>query len=511
LEKRLEAEKRFVEINKAYKALTDEKMRKNWEEYGNPDGIRTFALGVALPSWLVKSSNRILLLALYCLAFGIGLPLIVRRWWTSSKDFTKDGLRHASMAMFFKELKENSGLKRIMELIVASQEFALDLPKRAGDKAAVEKLFKELKEYKNPYGDTFDVARIPKGLTDEQNKAYTLLYCHFHRFPITDEALRTDQQYCVSKGLQLVNGMLQIAMARNWLVPVLNCMSFSQYLVQGMWEGQSSLLQLPHITNEIARHAISGKKSIKTVADLLDMSEGDRRSLLRTLTDDQYKEVIEVAQTFPLVTVPAVNCRILGQEHITPGGLISCQAVLELEYPSVDHGEAITASTASDSGNEQGQESSAKSALDEDVQTFEFDEDGNLIDDPATSKGIAKQNSVPRPVYAPHFPNVKRPCWWVALINKNHTNLISQPIKVHDLADRKTVVIQLPAPPKAMNVLIKLVIKSDSTVGADIEKDVSFVVHPPAMEKSPVESWDISGEEDEQTVPFADSDESGDE
>lgn len=29
---------KFVEINKAYKTLTDETARKNWEEYGNPDG-----------------------------------------------------------------------------------------------------------------------------------------------------------------------------------------------------------------------------------------------------------------------------------------------------------------------------------------------------------------------------------------------------------------------------------------------------------------------------------------
>ena len=32
---------KFVEINKAYKTLTDENSRKNWEEYGNPDGPTT--------------------------------------------------------------------------------------------------------------------------------------------------------------------------------------------------------------------------------------------------------------------------------------------------------------------------------------------------------------------------------------------------------------------------------------------------------------------------------------
>ena len=29
---------RFMKITKAHQALTDEEARKNWEEYGNPDG-----------------------------------------------------------------------------------------------------------------------------------------------------------------------------------------------------------------------------------------------------------------------------------------------------------------------------------------------------------------------------------------------------------------------------------------------------------------------------------------
>jgi len=30
--------KRFIRIAKAYETLTNEETRKNWEEYGNPDG-----------------------------------------------------------------------------------------------------------------------------------------------------------------------------------------------------------------------------------------------------------------------------------------------------------------------------------------------------------------------------------------------------------------------------------------------------------------------------------------
>ena len=38
-EEKLIAEKRFIRITQAYKALTDEKAKKNYLEHGHPDGI----------------------------------------------------------------------------------------------------------------------------------------------------------------------------------------------------------------------------------------------------------------------------------------------------------------------------------------------------------------------------------------------------------------------------------------------------------------------------------------
>ena len=39
----------WVEITKAFKALTDEEVRSNYEKYGNPDGKQSFSIGIALP------------------------------------------------------------------------------------------------------------------------------------------------------------------------------------------------------------------------------------------------------------------------------------------------------------------------------------------------------------------------------------------------------------------------------------------------------------------------------
>lgn len=37
--------------------LTNEEARKNWEEYGNPDGPGATHFGIALPKWIVEKQN----------------------------------------------------------------------------------------------------------------------------------------------------------------------------------------------------------------------------------------------------------------------------------------------------------------------------------------------------------------------------------------------------------------------------------------------------------------------
>lgn len=129
------------------------------------------------------------------------------------------------------------------------------------------------------------------------------------------------------------------------------------------------------------------------------------------------------------------------------------------------------------------------------METFEFDEDGNLIED--ANKKLTKPHDLPPPVYCPRFPALKRPVWWVSLVNKNNTNFVTVPVKVTDLVDKKTVTLQLPSPPRAMPVSLLVVVRSDSIIGADVTKEVSFTVHPASEAASPSgsEEWDISGDE----------------
>lgn len=102
-----------------------------------------------------------LVLALYCLVFGVGLPLLVRQWWSKSKVFTKDGIRQASMATFFRDLKENSSRRKIVEILSNASEFEDEFREQSGKKdAALKDLLKTLCEHPDPFGsDNFELPK----------------------------------------------------------------------------------------------------------------------------------------------------------------------------------------------------------------------------------------------------------------------------------------------------------------------------------------------------------------
>lgn len=56
--------------------LTNEEARRNYAEFGHPDGKQSFTMGVALPKKLVEG-NGMYVLGFYALTFGLGLPYFI--------------------------------------------------------------------------------------------------------------------------------------------------------------------------------------------------------------------------------------------------------------------------------------------------------------------------------------------------------------------------------------------------------------------------------------------------
>ena len=115
----------FLNIT-AYKALTDDEARKNWERYGNPDGPGAMSFGIALPSWIVEKENSVWVLGLYALVFMVALPTVVGMWWYRSIRYTGDQVLLATTQLYYGVFSKTSTttLKRVIMILGASFEFS---------------------------------------------------------------------------------------------------------------------------------------------------------------------------------------------------------------------------------------------------------------------------------------------------------------------------------------------------------------------------------------------------
>ena len=79
------AGQKFMMIAKAYEALTDEEARKNWIEFGNPDGRQALQVSIGLPTALLDPANQNLVLVIYLVGLVVAISLAVGLWYSKSK------------------------------------------------------------------------------------------------------------------------------------------------------------------------------------------------------------------------------------------------------------------------------------------------------------------------------------------------------------------------------------------------------------------------------------------
>ena len=335
-------QERFVAITKAYKALTDDTARENWEKYGNPDGPGATSFGIALPSWIVEKENSIFVLGLYALVFMIALPTVVGIWWYRSIKFNGDQvlLDTTNIYYFFIHKTDNLMIKRVIAVIAASLEFERghnsEIIERPTDQTEVPNLIREIPNL----GESNKERPLcyPYSI-----KARVLIYAHLSRLRLPPTTLEQDKLYIVKRIPTLVQEFVQCVAQLTMLsligriprTPSLetleNAMKFCSMVVQGTWEYRNQLLQLPHITNANLKHFSNKKRTIRTIQQLALLREEERRSMLSHLNDNQYEDIINVIRRMPLLKV-AARPEVIDDEDstvITAGALVTVTVSME--------------------------------------------------------------------------------------------------------------------------------------------------------------------------------------
>ncbi|KAA6412315.1 MAG: translocation complex component (Npl1) [Lasallia pustulata] len=327
----------YVELTKAYKALTDEEVRNNYIQYGHPDGKQSFSIGIALPKFIVTEGNGKYVLIVYGLLLGVLLPYIVGKWWYGTQRVTKEGVLVATAGNLFQEYKEDLSEGDVVTALSSGEEYKSVLK---GSKADFglgkleQNIFADGEAGPSAAGLTPKDKENLQDLEGTRRKTLALLWAYLGRVRL-DGATLDDEKYEVGAlALALNEAFVAITLAFGNTLPVLSAYHTSQNLIQAIPPKASPLLQLPYLTPSLARSIEGQSMDHMTIQKFMQMSEEKRRRLVTErrggLTANQYQTVVSVARQIPLLKVEKAFFKVMGERFITPGSLV--QLVIKARF-----------------------------------------------------------------------------------------------------------------------------------------------------------------------------------
>ncbi|KAJ2740332.1 secretory subunit [Coemansia sp. BCRC 34301] len=464
----------MAEINRAYKTLTNAEARENYEKYGNPDGMQTTSMGIALPKMLVDAHTSPFVLILYGLMFGFIMPFYVGRWWYNSTRYQKDGILNPTMGTFFKNIREHISQRNLIELLTAASEFSEDdLKYRSSEEKALSAIAEKVQRVSRRYA--LEIFSPSKKFTGKDTwKANVLLHAHFFRVQIDDANLVDQQQQLIVTALTLVHrGLLQISTVHNWYNCSTLLMNISQMLVQGVYAFDAPLVQLPGITWE-NQPGIYKSKELYSINQLMRMPTSEQRLALDVLSDKQFEEAMQVAKMIPRIEISRALLTVVGDRVITHQSIVTL--IVKIKVSNAHRTILPRARGASVVDIEE--------IRDEDTAAIE-----NFV---ANHEKVVTKQSPPE-AYCPHFSGRKDSQWWLCFANYQGGKLVVPPVRIGDLDTNRVIVLSFQAPAMEGKFKFHLSVKSDSYIGCDVLQEVEMtVVNPSTLPPEPPVDDDIS-------------------
>ena len=482
----------WVEIVKAYKALTDEEVRNNYIQYGNPDGKQSTSFGIALPQWIIAEGSGKYVLVIYGALLGIGLPWLVGKWWYGMQKQTRERVLVTSAGNMFREYKERMDPADVVAAVTSAMEFNEILGGSNAD-AGLGKLEKKLQT-----SDDADVGMLPKDrqklhdLDDPtRRKTLALLWAYLARLGLDDKTLEAEKYELAPTASRMNEAFVHICLAYGSTAPLLASYQLSQSLTQAIPPASARLplLQLPHFTPSMVKdiERSSGKKGHLSVQAFMSLPSEQRQALAQAagLTKDRVQVAENIARQLPLLRVEKVFFKVQGEKYIIPSSLV--QFVIKARFipPGTQNIPPVN----------------DKDLLDIDPA------DGDL----KAQKVEAEQHHVPL-AYAPYFARDRTPKWHVFLAD-NRQGKIAVPPFTFQTFDKKpfddqgkptfnvvTLKMQFQAPPQAGEYKFQMHMICDSYLGFDYVHEAALNIED-ASKAQEVEDDDISEPEEGMLLP----------
>ncbi|KAJ5711857.1 hypothetical protein N7488_006013 [Penicillium malachiteum] len=497
---------RFVELTKAYKALTDEEIRNNYLQYGHPDGKQSFSIGIALPKLIVMDGNGKYVLLVYGALLGVLLPYIVGKWWYGTQRYTKERVLVASAGNIFREYKDDLSDNGIMNALSSGEEFK-EILKGPKAESGLAKLEKKVLAEETSFLSAKDRETLKNLDSDTRRKALALLWAYIGRVDLGDPILNAEKYEAAPVALSLTEAFTAISLAFGNLRPIIGAYKASQSLIQAVPANASPLLQLPHFTDAVVK-SVEGEhaKNHFTVQSFMKLPDSERR--IRSigaglLSEKQYAEAISVAQQLPVLEVSKAFFKVMGEKFITPSSLVQLVVKARFIPPGCTSIPAV---------NE----------LDlEDIDPDDDDLDALMGRKPAknrTTKIVdgktveAKIEKVQPPLaHAPYLARDHSPRWHIFLADAKQGKMAVPPFTfttfdkpILDEAGKptfnvQTLKMQFQAPPQVGDYTFVMHMICDSYLGLDNKMEITLHIDDPAKAAALEEEDDIS-EPDEDSI-----------
>ncbi|GAO13182.1 uncharacterized protein UV8b_03589 [Ustilaginoidea virens] len=498
----------YVQLTKAYQALTDEEVRNNYIQFGHPDGKQSMSIGIALPKFIVSDGNGKYLVVLYTGLLGVLLPYLVGSWWYGTKKRSKEGVLMESANNLFRQYDEDMDESGIIWALSAGKEFDSLL---RGDLA--ESGLSKLESRISAPGDASAFAagfsvKDKEKLEDLEcgvrRKVLALLWAYLGRVELDDPAMAKAKYGVAPIARSLNQSFAAIALAFGNIEPISGSFLANQHIIQALSPKASPLLQLPHFTPKIAMAAEGDSKTHMTVQQFMDLPDAQRRRLVvgkGLLSEEQYRTCVGVGNQLPYLRVAKAFFKVTGERVILPSSLVTLVIKGRFIPPGAESVPAINEPDL------------------EDVDPAEDDLEALMGRKARTIKGadgkpitVEEQSILPPLAFAPHYARDHTPKWYAFLSDSKQGKLAVPPFtfdrfdapifdeRGKPTFNMQTLKAQFAAPPQAGHYTFVMHLVCDSYVGFDTKMEVTLVVEEPSATVDVEEADDDISEPDEDSI-----------
>jgi len=306
------AASRFIQISKAYAALTDEVARRNWEKYGNPDGPQTTKVGIGLPRFLLEKENNLHILISFFLVIIIVVPVTFICYYNRTKNFAANGVLIETLQFLGYYINESCRAKMGPELLAACAE-SRNIPTRPTDNQQIKKLGGFVIEHKKR---VFSLPVVAKN----QYLVWAHMQRRHHHMSLE---LRSDIDELLRHSMKVTQAMIEIACMREWFATAQAMIEFRRCLVQALDIRSSQLLQIPHFNEEWVKQCSTDRNPVTTLTEFLECDAERRKALLYGMSADKFADVDAFCAHVGQVEVKA-EITVEDEGEIVVGDVATC-------------------------------------------------------------------------------------------------------------------------------------------------------------------------------------------